>query len=84
MTRAPVEPSDERTCYRCDRSLTDGHWIRLSAEHGGRCANAFEDVSRHLCGDCAAGIGMLEICRSVFEGARTDSGAARDPIKSRR
>lgn len=60
MTSPPADRSADRTCYRCLRPLDGEHWIRLSAAHRGERESRFVDVSRALCADCAAGIGMLE------------------------
>ena len=50
----------DRTCYRCGDSLDETHWVRVSTEHRGPHAGTFADVTRTVCSDCAAAIGLLD------------------------
>lgn len=64
-----VEIDDPHACARCNEPVDhDVHWVSIEVTHHGAAADRYRDLSRKLCVDCLAAIGLLAF--PIEEGER--------------
>lgn len=57
-----VEIDDPQACARCEGAVDhDVHWAEVQVTHHGAEADRYRDLSRKLCADCVAAIGLLAL-----------------------